>query len=152
MGAMAAIAVIKSVTIQLRYLFCVSFLDCVTIGPCWIMPSKRKSPEKKRIVYQEFGQPDNSAALKRGVPDLSPNQQNIRVQASRAGRKGKTVTLVTGFQHTPETLNQLLKQLKTQCGSGGTVKENALEIQGDCREKIIQILTQLGYKAKMSGG
>jgi translation initiation factor 1 len=49
-------------------------------------------------------------------------------------------------------LAKLLKQLKTQCGSGGTVKENSLEIQGDHRDKLLQLLTQLGYKAKISGG
>lgn len=105
-----------------------------------------------RIVYSEFGTPDNSDALERATPDLPPNQQNVRVQASRAGRKGKTVTVITGFQTKPETLNALLKQLKTQCGTGGTVKEDTIEIQGDHKQKILQILLQLGYKAKISGG
>jgi translation initiation factor 1 len=104
------------------------------------------------MAYQEFGKPDNEAALQRGVPDLPPNQQNLRVQASRSGRKGKTVTVITGFQTKPETLAALLKQLKTQCGTGGTVKDNTLELQGDRREKLVQLLTELGYKVKMSGG
>lgn len=108
--------------------------------------------DRPRIVYSEFGTPDNSEALERGVPDLPSNQQNLRVQASRAGRKGKTVTIITGFQAKPETLTALLKQLKTQCGTGGTVKENTIEIQGDHKQKILQILLQLGYKAKISGG
>jgi translation initiation factor 1 len=115
------------------------------------MSSKNKS-SKNRVVYQEFGNPDNSQALERAVPELPPNQQNLRVQASKSGRKGKTVTIVTGFQCKPETLAQLLKQLKTQCGSGGTVKENTLEIQGEHKQKILQILIELGYKAKISGG
>jgi len=72
------------------------------------------------------------------------------VQASRKGRKGKTVTVISGFQAKPETLATLLKQLKTQCGSGGTVKEDTIEIQGD--QKLVQLLAQLGYKAKISGG
>ncbi|MGK7875719.1 MAG: translation initiation factor [Xenococcaceae cyanobacterium] len=116
------------------------------------MPSKRKSSPKNRVIYQEFGNPDSSAALQRAVPDLPPNQQNLRVQASRKGRKGKTVTVITGFQSKPETLAKLLKELKTQCGSGGTGKDNTLEIQGDHTQKIVQILTKLGYKAKISGG
>ena len=62
------------------------------------------------------------------------------------------MTIITGFQSSAETLGKLLKQLKTQCGSGGTVKENSLEIQGDHRDKLLQLLTQLGYKAKISGG
>ena len=108
-------------------------------------------PNQQRTVYQEFGS-SNQAALKRAVPDLPPDQQDLRIQASRKGRKGKTVTIITGFQSQPETLANLLKQLKTQCGSGGTVKENALEIQGDHAQKLKQILSQLGYKTKISGG
>ena len=111
-------------------------------------PSSPKNP----IVYQEFGSPFSSEALERPTPDLPPQQQNLRIQASRSGRKGKTVTIITGFQSSAETLGKLLKQLKTQCGSGGTVKENSLEIQGDHRDKLLQLLTQLGYKAKISGG
>lgn len=92
------------------------------------------------------------AALERAVPEIPPSQQNIRVQASRAGRKGKTVTIISGFQSKPETLAALLKQLKAQCGAGGTVKDNEIEIQGDHKQKLVQILTQLGYKVKISGG
>ncbi|MGL5872876.1 MAG: translation initiation factor [Xenococcaceae cyanobacterium] len=110
------------------------------------------SKNQKRIAYQEFGNVENSEALERGVPDLPPNQQNLRVQATRSGRKGKTVTIITGFRSKPETLNQLLKQLKAQCGSGGTLKDSAIEIQGDCKQKILEILIKLGYKAKISGG
>ena len=107
-------------------------------------------PNQQRTVYQEFGS-FNQAVLKRAVPDLPPDQQDLRIQASRKGRKGKTVTVITGFQSQPETLTKLLKQLKTQCGSGGTVKENALEIQGAHAQKLKQILSQLGYKTKISG-
>ena len=113
------------------------------------MAAKRKS---NRIAYQEFGNVDNSSALERAVPDLPPNQQDLRIQATRSGRKGKTVTVVTGFQHKPETLTKLLKKLKSQCGSGGTVKDNSLEIQGDHKQKLLATLTELGYKAKISGG
>lgn len=113
--------------------------------------STPKSSEN-RLVYSEFGTQNNSAAFERAVQELPPNQQDLRVQASRKGRKGKTVTVISGFQSKPETLTQLLKQLKTQCGSGGTVKDNTLEIQGDHAQKLLQLLTQLGYKAKISGG
>ena len=115
------------------------------------MSSFQKS-SKKRMVYQEFGQPDNETVLARGIQDLPPQQQNLKVQASRKGRKGKTVTVIFGFQSKPETLTKLLKQLKAQCGSGGTLKDNTLEIQGNHTTKIVQILTKLGYKAKISGG
>lgn len=117
--------------------------------------SNRKSSDTKisasdRFIYREFG--DNPAALERAVPELPVREQNLRVQASRKGRKGKTVTVISGFQTKPETLAALVKQLKTQCGTGGTVKENSIEIQGDHAQKLVHILTQLGYKAKISGG
>ena len=112
----------------------------------------KRNAKKQRIAYQEFGNVDNSQALARGVPDLPPQEQNLRIQATRSGRKGKTVTVITGFQHKPETLSKLLKQLKAKCGSGGTVKDNSLEIQGEHKQKLLELLTKSGYKAKISGG
>lgn len=120
--------------------------------------SKRKDSDSKandggkRIVYSEFGNIDNSAALQRGIQEVSPNQQNLKVEASRKGRGGKTVTVISGFQGKPETLGDLAKQLKSQCGTGGTLKENEIEIQGEHKQKLLEILTKLGYKAKISGG
>lgn len=118
------------------------------------MASNQKSSREpeKRTVYQEFGNGENPDALERAVPDLPPNQQNLRVEASRAGRKGKTVTIIRGFQTTPSTLAELLKKLKSQCGAGGTIKDNTIEIQGDHKQNIVQFLLKLGYKAKASGG
>lgn len=115
------------------------------------MANKPKS-QAQNIAYQEFGSVDNSQALAKGVPDLPPQQQNIRIQATRAGRKGKTVTVLSGFAHNPETLAKLLKQLKNQCGTGGTLKDNTLEIQGEHKQKLCEIMLKLGYKAKISGG
>ncbi|MBD2742943.1 translation initiation factor [Coleofasciculus sp. FACHB-1120] len=114
--------------------------------------SSSKTPAQNRVIYSEFGNTDNSDALERPVPELPPNQQNLKVQASRKGRKGKTVTVISGFQVKPDTLEALAKQLKAQCGTGGTVKENAIEIQGDHTQKLVQVLATLGYKAKISGG
>ncbi|MBF2002011.1 MAG: translation initiation factor [Synechococcales cyanobacterium M58_A2018_015] len=110
------------------------------------------SASKNRVVYSEFGSSSDSEAFERPVAELPPHQQQVRVQATRAGRKGKTVTVITGFQAKPETLAALLKQLKGQCGAGGTLKDNEIEIQGDHSQKIVEILLQQGYKAKISGG
>lgn len=118
--------------------------------------SKRKDssahkPAIDRVVYSEFGS-SSTDAFERAVPDLPPNQQNLRVQATRKGKGGKTVTVITGFQTKSETLTDLLKKLKSQCGTGGTVRDNELEIQGDHTQKLVELLTQMGYKAKKSGG
>lgn len=110
-----------------------------------------KNSSKNRVVYSEFGTKTDSAALERAKPDLPPAQQNLKIEASRKGRKGKTVTVISGFQTSNETLEKLVKQLKTQCGSGGTLKEDTIEIQGEHTEKLVEILTKLGYKAKISG-
>ncbi|MDY7007654.1 MAG: translation initiation factor [Cyanobacteriota bacterium] len=114
--------------------------------------SNMKSAKGDRVVYSEFGNHATSPATERAVPNLPPNQQNLKVQASRKGRKGKTVTIISGFQSNQEILTALLKQLKNQCGAGGTVKDNEIEIQGEHKQKLLEILTKLGYKAKISGG
>jgi len=111
-----------------------------------------QSDPKKKVVYREFGNANNSSAFERGDRDVPINQQSLRVQTTRSGRKGKTVTLITGFQTSQENLLSLLKQLKTQCGTGGALKEQVLEIQGEHKEKIVQILSQIGYQVKISGG
>ncbi|MFK8183163.1 MAG: translation initiation factor [Phormidesmis sp.] len=113
-------------------------------------PKSGGNPATNRVVYSEFG--TASAATERAVPDLPPNQQDVRVQVSRKGRKGKSVTIISGFSHKPETLKALAKKLKAQCGSGGTVADNTIEIQGEHGPKLVTLLTEKGYKAKISGG
>ena len=78
--------------------------------------------------------------------------QTAYIKRDRKRRRGKTVTVVYGLQHTETTLKALLKALKSVCGAGGTVKNGELEVQGDHREKIGEKLEQLGYKVKFSGG
>ncbi|HEY9615313.1 MAG TPA: translation initiation factor [Microcoleaceae cyanobacterium] len=114
--------------------------------------SAQSGAATERVAYSEFGNHANPDAFQRATPDLPPNQQNLRVEASSKGRKGKTVTIIRGFQASADTLADLLKKLKTQCGAGGTIKDNEIEIQGDHKQKIVQFLLQLGYKAKASGG
>ncbi|OKH51705.1 translation initiation factor [Calothrix sp. HK-06] len=114
----------------------------------------KKANSSDGLAWREFGDgvKSQSAAFERPVEELPPEKQNLRVQATRAGRKGKTVTVITGFQAKPETLQALLKQLKTQCGTGGALKDSEIEIQGEHKQKLLEILTKMGYKAKISGG
>jgi translation initiation factor 1 len=112
--------------------------------------SKKKGNGNDRVVYQEFGNNDEPEVEE--TPTVPPNQQQVRIQVSRKGRGGKSVTIVSGLQHSEADLTTLAKKLKSQCGSGGTVKDGNVEMQGEHGPKLLEILVSLGYKAKISGG
>ena len=76
----------------------------------------------------------------------------VRVSRQTKGRKGSGVCLITSVPLADAELKKLAKQLKKQCGSGGTVKNGVIEIQGDQREVLAEALIKLGYKTKLTGG
>jgi translation initiation factor 1 len=111
-----------------------------------------------RIVYSTDPKPEKLCPRCGRAPcvcetvDLAPKQQTAYVKRDRKGRAGKTVTVVYGLQHSATAYRELLATLKVACGSGGTVKDGELEIQGDQRDKVAEKLRQLGYKVKLVGG
>ena len=76
----------------------------------------------------------------------------VRVSRSTKGRGGKTVTLVSGLTLDEAALLQLAKQLKAACGSGGTLKDGVVEVQGDHCDTLMQALLKQGYAPKRAGG
>jgi translation initiation factor 1 len=106
----------------------------------------KKKPNSYGIVYStdpDFRQEDESAPKE----TLPPKQQKLRVSLDTKQRAGKAVTLVTGFSGTTDDLEALGKQLKTHCGTGGSVKDGQIIIQGDQRDKISQWLLNKGYSS-----
>lgn len=76
----------------------------------------------------------------------------VRVSRETKGRKGKGVTLITGVPMAEKELKALAKQLKARCGTGGTVKDFVIEIQGDQRDVLVEELSKRGFTVKKAGG
>jgi translation initiation factor 1 len=108
---------------------------------------------KKRdgIVYSTNSEFGYSYQQEESTNTLPAQQQNLKVLLDKSMRAGKQVTLVTGFTGKTGDLEVLGKLLKTKCGVGGSVKDREIIIQGDHRDKIVQLLIKEGYKAKRVG-
>ncbi|MDR0218721.1 MAG: stress response translation initiation inhibitor YciH [Enterobacteriaceae bacterium] len=76
----------------------------------------------------------------------------VRIQRQTSGRKGKGVCVITGIDADEQTLAKLAAELKKKCGCGGSVKEGEIEIQGDKRDLLKQLLEAKGMKVKLAGG
>ena len=86
------------------------------------------------------------------VKSLPAQQQTIYLHRQSGGRGGKIVTLVKNLALSETDIKSLAKKLKNECGTGGTVKDSVIEIQGEHRQKIADVLQKLGYKVKIAGG
>ena len=104
----------------------------------------------RRTVFSTDPEPEVLPAQQ--SQGVAPRQQAVRVGIERKGRGGKTVSLVSGVMGAPAEVEKLCKQLKNSLGTGGAVKGQIIEIQGDQRDKIVAILQGLGYQAKKAGG
>ncbi len=113
----------------------------------------KKNDWKKRdgIVFSTNADFSYKYQQEAGADTLPSLKQNLKVQLDKSMRAGKQVTLVTGFVGNTGDLEVLGKILKTKCGVGGSVKDGEIILQGDHRDKIVQILTKEGYKAKRVG-
>ena len=101
--------------------------------------------------WREFDDPSTSQP-NRSEEFVEPAERNVRVQRTRGGKRGKTVTVISGLGLNTVEARALLKRLKTCCGTGGTLKEEVLEIQGDQLANVLELLNKEGYRPKQSGG
>lgn len=119
-----------------------------------------KSSSKGGLVYSTDGGrmcPDCRKAASQCVCKTlgklaPPGNGAVRVSRESKGRGGKSVTLIKGLPLETAALETLGKQLRTACGSGGTVKDGIIEVQGDHCERIVELLKKAGHSAKRSGG
>ena len=98
-------------------------------------------------------QPTASCSCAAARPRAAPAGDGIaRIRRETGGRGGKTVTVVTGLLLDETALAALCRRLKSACGTGGTVRDGALELQGDHREQVVSLLAKEGIRSKLAGG
>jgi len=110
--------------------------------------------ENPTVYSTEWGdlrkKPRRNAAGRQA--SLPPEKQTAYLHRESKGRGGKVVTLIKNLQLTPADLKALGRELKRLCGTGGAIKQDVIEIQGEHRQKIAAHLQKRGYKVKISGG
>ncbi len=106
---------------------------------------------KSKIVYSTNPDFDDWDDEEEEIETPAPEKQLLYVSLDKKQRKGKKVTLVTGFEGNEQDLKDLGKTLKSKCGVGGSVKNMEIIIQGDFRNKVKDILMAMKYKCKLKG-
>ena len=94
------------------------------------------------------GWPAKDCRCSSNLEEKVPDRIIARLRIEKAGRRGKTVTVVEGLPRNTEFLKQLAKQLKTACGTGGTIAENRVELQGDQRQTLRDVLQSKGWTVR----
>ena len=116
--------------------------------------AKKKNDWKNRdgVVYSTESEFDYDYNDGFEADTLPANEQVLKVQIDKKSRGGKQVTLITEFVGSDDDLKALGKMLKSKCGVGGSAKDGEILIQGDVRQKVMDILNKEGYKTKRVGG
>ena len=104
------------------------------------------------FVFSTNEKEDFSAFKEEDKKTIATNEQFLEAHFSNKGRGGKTVTIITGYRGSESDIKALGKLLKTKCGVGGSIKDGEIIIQGNYRDKIMDILIKEGYQVKRVGG
>jgi translation initiation factor 1 len=115
-----------------------------------------KDRDNARIVYSSAagkicrgcGQPERGCKCGQGASELVPTRPVAKLRMEKAGRGGKTVTVVFGLPNNTAFLKELSQELKRACGTGGTATEDGVELQGDLRERVRAYLLGKGFLVK----
>ena len=110
--------------------------------------NKRMEDWKSKLSFAYSTNPEFKMEEEEVIITPAPAQQKLYIELDKRNRGGKSVTLITGFEGKEEDLKELAKTLKTKCGVGGAAKDGEIIIQGDFREKVSALLTDMGYKTK----
>jgi translation initiation factor 1 len=130
----------------LHYRFALTKLNYLTSSYyCNIIMSKKHTARPDGLVFSTNQDYMNDYPEEQAMETLPKNQQKLKVKLDTKQRAGKVVTLVDGFVGTHDDMESLGKQLKTKCGTGGSVKDGYIIIQGDYKEKITGWLKDMGY-------
>jgi translation initiation factor 1 len=110
--------------------------------------SKQNHKNREGIVYSTDENFEYNLNEQEETDTLIPEKQQLRISLDTKSRGGKKVTLITGFIGKTGDIETLTKELKNKCGVGGSTKDREIIIQGDMRDKVLKILTDMKYKAK----
>ena len=126
---------------------------CIYVSQKNIDMGKKSKKKRVGVVYSTNPEYSYDYESKSEEDEPPTNQQRLRVMIDRKGRGGKEVTLVTGFVGPEDRLKELGKMLKSKCGVGGSVKNGEIIVQGDHRDRVVELLKKEGFKdTKKSGG
>ena len=123
-------------------------------GPhlCIIITTMSDWKQRLGMVYSTNPDYEYQTDTEPEAETLPPEKQNLKVWLDRKQRGGKVVTLIKGFVGTEEDAAALGRMLKSRCGVGGSVKDGEIIVQGDHRDRVVELLIAAGYKCKKAGG